>query len=192
MHTRFALSVALPAVAILGISACAGDPAAAPPAPITTWTSPSVSPTPSVVATTELPAPKLGDKQESALGDLTVYAIKFPVKPQDSTASRIKTAGTQFAIADIKACSNGTVDDDGYGPDASNFFLRDTQDSTYGYWNVQIGARSPNLTDSLVGSDQPRKGSCKRGWLTFEVPPGTRIKAVDYTSSSSSLTWLAR
>ena len=100
----------------------------------------------------------------------------------------------QFAVADIKVCANGTVDDDGYGFDASNFQLTDRDGRTYEFWNVQVGARSPNLTDSVSGLDTPRKGSCKRGWLTFELPPRTKIQSVDYNPSGGGtpLTWRVR
>jgi hypothetical protein len=63
----------------------------------------------------------------------------------------------QFAVADIKVCANGTVDDDGYGFDASNFQLTDRDDRTYEFWNVPVGARSPNLTDSVSSLDTPRR-----------------------------------
>ncbi|MGK5671658.1 hypothetical protein ACSNOB_02255 [Micromonospora sp. URMC 106] len=55
----------------------------------------------------------------------------------------------QFAVADIKACSNGTTDGDGYGFSISDFQLVDTNSRTYTFCNVQVGARSPNPTDSL-------------------------------------------
>ncbi|MEV4619935.1 excalibur calcium-binding domain-containing protein [Asanoa sp. NPDC049573] len=136
--------------------------------------------------------PELGQKQTTALGDATVYAVRFPVTAQDETATAIRTAGMQFAVADIKVCSNGTVDSDGYTFDYSDFTLVASDDTAFSFWNVQVGARSPNLTDTLSSLNLMRAGSCRRGWLTFEVPPKTKLKAVEYTSSGGvPLVWAA-
>lgn len=141
------------------------------------------------------PEPKLGTTQTTDLGEATVYSVKFPVKAQDSTANAIRDKGMQFAVADIKVCANGQVDADGYGFSASNFLLVDVDARTYEFWNVQVGARSPNLTDSVgFGTDTPRKGSCKRGWLTFQLPPNSKIVAAEYSPSGGGtpLTWKVR
>lgn len=59
---------------------------------------------------------------------------------------------------------------------------------------MQIGARSPNLTDAVSGLDTPRKGACKRGWLTFQLPPKTKVASVEYAPSGGGtpLTWQVR
>jgi hypothetical protein len=136
-------------------------------------------------------APRAGRKQETDLGEATVYSVKFPVRAQDSTAMDIRTKGTQFAIVDIKVCANGSVDADGYGFDASSFQLVDTESRSFEFWNVQVGARDPNLTYTVSGVDTPRAGSCVRGWLTFELPPKTKIASVEYRPSGGGtpLTW---
>jgi hypothetical protein len=193
-HARL-LPVVL-AAGVLALTGCGGDaqPAAAP-TPVATTQTPSPTPT-TVAPTTEAPEPeppKLGDKQTTELGTATVYAVKFPVKADDWVARDIKDKGVEFAVADIKVCANGEVDEDGYGFDAGDFQLVDIDSRTYEFWNVQVGARSPNLTDSVgFGTDKPRKGSCKRGWLTFQVPPKTKIASVEYVSSGSPLTWQVR
>lgn len=168
----------------------------APTSPSATTPSPSPAST-TAEPTTEAPAPavpKLGQKQTTTLGTATVYAVKFPVQAQDETARDIRDKGFEFAVADIKVCSNGVVDEDGYGFDASNFQLTDSQAQTYEFWNVQVGARSPNLSDSVSALDTPRKGACKRGWLTFQLPPKTKVVAVEYAPSGGSapLTWQVR
>jgi hypothetical protein len=133
--------------------------------------------------------PKLGQTQSTDLGKATVYDVDFPVAGTGS-AQDIRSKGKQFAVVDIKVCANGTEDDDGYNFDASNFELTDKDSRTYDFWNVQIGARSPNLMDSVNGNDAQRKGSCKRGWLTFQLPAKTKIKSVDYNPSGGTpLTW---
>lgn len=186
--------------ALVSVSACgSGKETAAPAAPtfVTPATTPSTTapsaPASTVPATTEPAEPKLGQAQETDLGTATVYAVKFPVTAADDVARAIRDKGMQFAVADIKACSNGTTDDDGYGFDAGDFVLVDSDDRAYEFWNVQVGARSPNLTDTLgFGLDKPRGGSCKRGWLTFQVPPKTKIVAVEYNSSGTPLVWKVR
>jgi hypothetical protein len=208
MPRRDALT-GLVASTVLIAAGCGGGPggqASAPPSATTpsvatTTMSPTTTPPTSPAATTRpttttkpKPAePKVGQRQTTNLGTAIVYSVKFPVQGT-SQARDIRTKGTKFAVADIKVCANGTVDDDGYGFDAGNFQLTDTDDRTYEFWNVQIGARSPNLVDSVSGLDKPRKGSCKRGWLTFELPPRTKIKSVDYNPSGGGtpLTWRVR
>jgi hypothetical protein len=189
---------------VLALAGCGGDqtgsavPAKAPgtPSSLPPTTAPVTTP-PTTEPTTAAPEPtqpKLGQKQSTDLGDATVYSVKFPVQAQDETARSIRDEGMQFAVADIKVCSNGTVNEDGYGFDASDFQLVDSEARAYEFWNVQVGARSPNLTDSLgFGTDTPRKGSCKRGWLTFQLPPKTKIASVEYvTSSGLPLSWTVR
>lgn len=160
--------------------------ASATPTP-TTGPTPTAGPT---AAEREPALPRLGQRQRTNLGQVIVYSVKFPVEGTDD-ARGIRTKGTRFAVVDIKACANGSVDADGYGFDASNFQLTDDDDRTYEFWNVQVGARSPNLTDSLSALDTPRKGACKRGWLTFELPPKTKVRSVDYnpTGGGTPLTW---
>lgn len=185
---------------LLLATACSSDPpTAAPPVSVpVTIPAPSPSatvpePEPTTEAPTEPAAPKLGKTQTTDLGTATVYAVKFPVKAQDSTATDIRDAGMQFAIADIKVCANGSTNADGYGFDASDFLLVDSDARTYEFWNVQLGARSPNLTETVgFGLDTPRKGSCKRGWLTFQLPPKTKIVSVEYSSDGAPLVWQVR
>ncbi|MFU8873207.1 hypothetical protein [Micromonospora sp. SL4-19] len=194
-----ALAAALPLLAVASCSADHEPQATGSSTPSTATTSaspspsPSESPSPSPVASTSPPAPtqpKLGQKQVTELGDITVYSIKFPVQAQNDVATRIRTKGMQFAVADIKVCSNGTVNADGYGFSVSDFQLVDTDSRAYTFWNVQVGARSPNLTDTVSSVDTPRKGACKRGWLTFELPPKTRIESVEYSPyDGTPLVW---
>lgn len=195
-HIRRALPAVLAAGALL-LAGCGGEPEVNQPpaatAPSPTPTTPAPSPTPTTAEpTTEPPEPalpKLGQKQTTDLGTATVYSVKFPVQAS-GTAARIRDKGMQFAVADIKVCSNGEVDEDGYAFDAGNFQLVDDQARAYEFWNVQVSARSPNLVDSVSALDTPRKGSCKRGWLTFQLPPKTKVASVDYsTSGGTPLTW---
>lgn len=204
-HTDPRLTALAAALGLFVVAGCGSDgepqsvgasttpSASASPSPSPSPTA-SLSPSPAASTSTPAPAePKLGQKQTTDLGDLTVYSVKFPVQAQDDVASRIRTKGMQFAVADIKACSNGTTDGDGYGVSISDFQLVDTDSRTYTFWNVQVGARSPNLVDSLSALATPRAGACKRGWLTFELPPKTRIVSVEFAPSGGlPLTWKVR
>jgi hypothetical protein len=190
-------------ITVMSVSACGNDdppaePAAAPPASTAPTVAPSsAAPTTEPTtppATTEPPQPKLGQTQQTDLGTATVYAVKFPVTAQDDVATQIRDKGMQFAVADIKVCSNGATNADGYGFDTSDFQLVDVDSRAYEFWNVQVGARSPNLSDTLgFGNENPRKGSCKRGWLTFQLPPKTKIASVEYSPyDGTPLTWQVR
>ncbi|WP_327042832.1 hypothetical protein OG400_12495 [Micromonospora ureilytica] len=197
-----ALAAALGLVAVAGCGSTSDPQGSGPSTTPSATTSPSpspsaavsLSPTPATSTSPPAPAePKLGQKQATDLGDVTVYSVKFPVQAQNDVATSIRTKGTQFAVADIKACSNGTTDGDGYGFSISDFQLIDTESRTYTFWNVQVGARSPNLTDSLSSVATPRAGACKRGWLTFELPPKTRIVSVEFAPSGGlPLSWKVR
>jgi hypothetical protein len=104
-----------------------------------------------------------GKTKTTDLGDITAYTVEFPVTPQDETANDIGTQGMQFAVADIKDCSNGTTSSDGYGYFPSDLQLVDIDDRVYSFWNVQISARIPNLTDALDGTMRARALGQARG-----------------------------
>jgi hypothetical protein len=163
----------------------------APTVTVTVTETPGTTPTPASTAASSEPAshePRFGDHQTTDLGPITVFALKFPVAPQDDMANRIATKGMQFAVADIKVCSNGTKTSDGYMFSAEDFQVVDTEDRSYTFWNVQIGARSPNLTDSLT--DTMRAGSCTRGWLTFQLPPKAKVRSVEFAPyEGTALSW---
>ncbi len=99
-------------------------------------------------------------------GAVTLYGVKYPYVASGSAAS-IKTAGKVFAVADLKVCpeTSNSIDLDA-------FRLVSTDASTYTFWNVQIGAETPNLTKAL---DSPAAGVCSRGFLTYEVDPGKML-----------------
>ncbi len=91
----------------------------------------------------------------------------------------------QFAIADIKICATETTDE--YS--ALDWHLKDKDDRAYSFFNTQLGARSPDLSDV----DTVAGGRCSRGWLTFEVPKGTRVTEVEYAPyDGEPLVWSVR
>ena len=191
MRARPSLVTLAAVCTIATIAGCGIDDKAAPPpavAPASASTAPSSTSTtePSTTQPTTPAEPKLGQQQITDLGTAAVYAVRFPVKASDDVANSIRDKGMQFAVADIKVCSNGSVDSDGYGFSASNLVLVDTDANAYEFWNVQVGAKNPNLTDTVgFGTDKPRASSCKRGWLTFQLPPKTQIATVEYKSATA-------
>lgn len=119
----------------------------------------------------------LGEQAVTTAGKVTVYAVSYPVHGS-AQAQQIATDGFTFAVADIEVCPS-TAD----GFSASRFRIFDSDKRSYSFWNVQIGAKKPNLTDSLYPSTV---GMCSRGYLTFEVPPDKRLIAIAYSDSSGS------
>ena len=177
-------------VIILVLAGCASDDAGTTAAERTATAtrsspaskSPSLTPTsrPTPITTTPPPIPALGVEQSTTNGEVTVYAVEFPVEAQHRAAEGIATEGTDFAVADIQACVGAATAS--YYP--SDFLLVTADNRTYSFWNVQIGAREPNLTDSM--RDVPA-GQCTRGYLTFELPPDAQVAQVRYSPSSGGL-----
>lgn len=117
-----------------------------------------------------------------AYGQVTVYTVQTPVPGGE--AADIQTRGMQFALADIKVCA------DAPGSDFTGFdwHLLDVDDRSFGFFNTQVGARPPNF--NKIGSVPI--GHCVRGYLTFEVPKGTRLRYITYdaeNSGSEPLVW---
>lgn len=132
--------------------------------------SPSPTPTLSQTPSPTPSTPTLGTTQTGPLGAVTVYSVVTPVS--GGRAADIRTPGMQFAVADIKLCASETTDE--YS--ALDWHLKDKEDRAYSFFNTQVGARSPDLSDVSAVSG----GSCSRGWLTFEVPRGTKVTEIEY------------
>lgn len=175
---RCTLSLALVASGLaLGLVGCGSSsdnalmdhvtPTTAPP----TTAEPTTNQTPSALP--------LGQTATTAAGGLTVHAVSYPVDGSEQ-AQRIASDGATFAVADIEVCPSAS---DGFSP--SDFHLFDSDNRDYTFWNVQIGARDPNLIGSLL---RPIVGRCSRGYLTFEVPPGKHLIGLGYAGGSVSPT----
>lgn len=140
----------------------------------------TLTPTTASMPTTEAttPAPSAlapGQTATTAAGNLTVHVISYPVAGSEQ-AQRIASHGVTFAVADIEVCPSTAA---GFSP--NDFHLFDSDNHDYTFWNVQIGAKTPNLTKNLY---PPIIGVCSRGYLTFEVPPGKRLIALGYVGGS--------
>ena len=191
------VGLVLATAACLALAGCGGDGGARrtadPAATVTVTATPTPTPTSSAPSTAKPPqpvVPKVGDTQQTDLGTVTVYKVDFPAdNPQNQ---EIATKGTAPAVVDIKVCGNGTATSDGYWFDASSFLLTDAGGRNYSFWNVQVGAREPNLTDALP-LEAPKGKVCRRGWLTFELPPEANLVSVDYGPyEGTALSWAKR
>lgn len=125
---------------------------------------------------------KFGTSVSTGDGKITIYSLQYPYPPSGEAAD-IKDPGDDFAVADIKFCPLSS------DADYSNFQLSATDSRTFTFWNVQIGAEEPNLTDSL-GDASP--GACVRGYLTFEVTHGEKLRHIRYVDlNGNAATWMA-
>ncbi len=121
---------------------------------------------------------RLGSSARTNDGKITIYSVRYPY-PASGSAADIKDPGKDFAVADIKFCPSTSE------ADYSNFQLVAVSSRTFTFWNVQIGAEDPNLTDSMYNVTP---GSCVRGYLTFEVTHGEKLRKIRYADSSGKAT----
>jgi hypothetical protein len=145
----------------------------------TTTTYPTLTTAP---PTTIAPTLSLGAAGTASFGTVTLYGVKYPYSASGA-AARIKTAGKEFAVADLKVCPSSSAD-----VDLTSFRVMTAESMSYTFWNVQIGAEDPNLVKSLSGT--VAGGVCVRGFLTFEVDPGQKVSQfVVAGRSGSPLIW---
>lgn len=155
--------------------------------PTTSASTPAPASTPSSLASSfapTTPAPStglaLGTTGITPIGAVTVYSVDYPVTGSEQ-AERIKPAGKDFAVADLQVCPSVNQ------VNLSSFRLLASDNTSYTFWNVQIGAEDPNLVPSLA---YPAVGVCTRGLLTFPVDPGKSFtRFVVAGGSGTSSTW---
>lgn len=164
------------------------------PGPAATPSSPdaSVSPT---AAPSEDPGPAyVGDTRMSDYGDVTVHKVEFPLRVPGAAP----TKGNQFGALELEVCSNGApLPDDAPGRySASEFWIIETWIGSPDEGPVQFSVgnstdlpvREPSLSESRMA--MMVDGTCERGWLTFELPRGTRIGRVAYQPwMGTPITW---
>lgn len=154
------------------------------PGPATTPPSPDTSAS-STAAPSEDPGPAyVGDTRMSDYGDVTVHEVEFPLRAPGATPSK----GNQFGALDLEVCSNGApLPDDAPGRySASEFWIIEawigSPDEGPVHFSVgnstNLALREPSLSESRMA--MMVDGTCERGWLTFELPRGTRIGRVAY------------
>ncbi|MFU9030049.1 hypothetical protein ACNAWD_19725 [Rhodococcus erythropolis] len=176
-----ACAAAALSVAVLALTACtSADDASTEVTTTMTTAKPVTTPKTSAPRATTKQAPVplgLGEQAQSSSGVVTLHGVDYPVAAS-GTASRIQTAGKEFAVADLEVCPSSSK-----GFSASDFRLAASDAVTYTFWNVQVGAQDPNLTKQL---HSPAVGVCTRGFLTFEVDPGKSLSQFMLVDGSRS------
>lgn len=99
-------------------------------------------------------------------------------------AQRIADPGKKFVALDVSACAIPTTLDFPY----RDLAVVDTDGRSWTFWNVQIGAVDPNLTDTA--STIPA-GGCTRGWLTMLLDEAAVPATVTFADADTGerLTW---
>jgi hypothetical protein len=162
-------------------------------APASATAPPTTVPTTPVPVATTAPSSSLhlgetgtatGPYSDSGSATVTVYSVTYPVDGS-GVAREIRSPGMTFAVADMKVCPTSSE-----GDIVGGFHLYDSDSSDYQFWNVQVGARDPNLVKALSPAVA---GKCSRGFMTFQVPPGKKLSSLTYAANSdgsgTSVTW---
>ncbi len=112
---------------------------------------------------------KLGDRVDTAQGNVTVYAYENPAVPPGATPH----PGNVFADIDAEGCAGPSAGPNtGIGP---QFFYLQIGQSAY----HPVGtAKEPALRATKLAS-----GQCARGWVTFEIPQGAKPQYAIFNSS---------
>ena len=158
--------VSIAAFLVIGtLTGCSADAGSvgpldgASPMPIASVTPSTVTTSAPVVLDAPKPSP-IGSVIATSNWAITIYTVL--AVPGPDSAQRIASPGTKFIVADVQACSKRGSQSFPY----EKLILKDSNGRSWTFWNVQIGAKDPNLTNSAsdIGA-----GTCTRGWLTFMV-----------------------
>jgi hypothetical protein len=121
-----------------------------------------------------------------------VFGVQYPVAGSAQAQQEQAFQGTQneqLAVADIQVCPTATPlsASDGFLP--NNFDLLTSDQRTWQFWDIQIGALDPDIVQPMLGLHGPTT-ACVRGYLTFEVDPGEIVTGVTYEDPSGPpVTW---
>jgi hypothetical protein len=171
------------------------------PSTTSTDRGPASSPSGAVSSTTPSPSEGpayFGDTRMSDLGEITVHAVEFPVSAQSLTPETAPAKGNQLGALDLEVCSDGSPLPDGAPGrySATEFWIieawiggPDDGPVQYSVGNsTDAVVREPSLSDAQLA--EVADGTCERGWLTFELPRGTKIGRVAYTPwQATPLMW---
>ncbi len=152
------------------VSATVSDTPTPPPA---TTAPPTPTPTP-----TPTPPLTVGASATTAIGTVTLLDVAYPYRGT-AEARSIVDAGKQFAVVHLKVCP--TVSE----VEMENLRLIASDSTAYTFWNVQIGAETPDIVQSLL---QPAIGVCTAGYLTFDVDPGKHFAQFVVVSDTGDAT----
>jgi hypothetical protein len=125
----------------------------------------------------------IGQEATTAAGTtVTVYAYEQPAVSDNRFIQ--PDPGNEYAIADVGGCASPSATKTSYF--SSGFFELQMPDHTRRQNTISV--REPALHTANLSA-----GDCLRGWLTFQVPIGTRPKfiiASDFINAGSSLKWI--
>lgn len=180
--SKFAL-LPLGVVLALTLGGCAStpDPAVTPTqtgSAIAGSEEPTSTPTPTAAPTSGA----LGTELSTENWKITVIAADAAAGSEQ--AQRIADPGKKFVALDISACAIPATLDFPY----RDMAIVDTDGRSWTFWNVQIGAIDPNLTDTA--STIPA-GQCTRGWLTILLDEAAVPSTVTFSDADANerLTW---
>jgi hypothetical protein len=146
------------AVAALGVVACGSGSVAETPSPTAT------------LPTTGTVVP-MGMKVDTSKGSVTVHAFVLPAGPGSEATP---FPGDVYGAADVEACAGPTADNrTGVTPAAFHLEI--------GHFTVhpaKADAKEPALATTPL-----KAGQCTRGWITFEVPEGSKVAYVIFTGT---------
>ena len=171
------------------------------PSTTSTDRGPASSPSRAVSSTTSSPSEGpayFGDTRMSDLGEITVHDVEFPVSAQLLTPGTAPAKGNRFGALDLEVCSNGSPLPSGAPGrySTTEFWIIEAWIGSPDEGPVQFSVgnstdavvREPSLSDAQLA--EVADGTCERGWLTFELPRGTKIGRVAYAPwQATPLMW---
>jgi hypothetical protein len=144
-------------VAVLALSGCGSDAASLP--------------TPSPTVPTTATVVPMGTAIQTTKGTVTVFSYEAPATPGSEGTP---FAGDEFAVVDVQGCGGANADaTTGITPAAFHLEI--------GHFTVHPAdkdAREPALAVTRLAA-----GRCARGWITFEIPAGSKPAYVIFTGS---------
>lgn len=177
--------LALAVVLAVTVGGCAAESTSdASPTQSASATAKPVKPTPSPSLTPQA-APTSGTLgTELSTDNWKITLIAADAVAGSEQAQRIAGPGKKFVALDVSACAIPTNLDLPY----SDLAVVDTDGRSWTFWNVQIGAVDPNLTDTASAIPA---GQCTRGWLTMLLDEAAAPATVTFSDvdTSERLTW---
>jgi uncharacterized protein DUF4352 len=158
-------AVGLGAALLLALGACA------------TSTSGTGRPSPSTSASVHLTIYRLGAQAKSAKGTVTIHGYDGAVPPSNNV---VPASGDRFVAIDVEGCA-GTNADENTGIEPLLFYLQLRSQPIYPIDQV---VKEPALHKTSLAP-----GRCARGWVTFQVPMGSKPEYA-FFRSLSRIAWV--
>ena len=179
-RARLTCLSALSSVVLAGCGGQSGDAGAKPAvtATVTVTAKPDAPPKQAGVL-------KLGETADVGFARLTALEVR-PDVPVDYEEH------DRWASVLVRTCAD--VDEVEGEPLVISWFpwtVSDKQDGVYQITGVTGGVNYPIPTYPSDPGQKITKGQCVKGWITFNVAPGAKLRSVTYTSDSAPkpVTW---